>query len=465
MPRFRFAILTLLFSLAPGLVLAQPLQGRVKKILKTHPRVHWGLYAVQAKNGKVLAKWNEEQFFVPASNTKLFSTSLALATFGPEHRLATRVLAAAPPDENGVVNGDLILYGEGDPTLSARNYPYNLREPFGADRLAPLRELARQLKAKNVRLVTGKLIGDDSYFEHNPIPPGWSASDGLYEYGAPVSALSFNDNVVTVKLAPGALSFDPAVPYFSVNDRTVAGERTRVRARRAPGSLTLSLTGTLKADAAYEDDFAVEDPALYAAMAFRVALEAEGIAVQGSTEARHEAAAAPETVELARRESPPMAEILRVADKVSQNLHCEMLLRAAEKRRKLEDFLREVRLDPGKDTYLLDGSGMSRQNLVSPKATVALLKHIWGTPLRDQFASFLPTGATDGTLRRRFNGNEKAKAIQAKTGTLSHVSALGGYAQSKKYGTVIFQIVANNFNEPSSGVLQAIDALALEFAR
>ncbi len=463
MIRCMSAFLLVLLSLAPAT--AQPLQGRVKKILKNHPRVHWGLYAVQAKNGKVLAKWNEEQFFIPASNTKLFSTALALQVFGPEQRLATKVLAADAPDENGVLHGNLVLYGEGDPSLSARNYPYNVREPFGPERLAPLRDLARQLKAKNVRLVTGKLIGDDTYLDHDPIPPGWAAADGLYEYGAPVSALSFNDNVISLRLDNNGIRFDPPVPYFEVRNLTQAGERTRVRARRAPGSLTITLTGTLAPDAHYENEFAVEDPALYAALAFRLALEAEGIAVQGPTEARHERQGPLEAVELARRDSPPMAELLRVADKVSQNLHCEMLLRAAEKKRKLDDFLKEARIDAEKETYLLDGSGMSRQNLVSPKATVALLQHIWASPHGNQFASFLPTGATDGTLRRRFAGNEKAKAIQAKTGTLAHVSALGGYAQSKKYGTVIFQIVANNYHEASAGVLKAIDELALQFTR
>ncbi|MDX2269826.1 MAG: D-alanyl-D-alanine carboxypeptidase [Bryobacter sp.] len=429
-------LLSLSLPLASPLA-AQPLQGRIKKILKLHPRVHWGLYAVQAKNGRVLAKWNEQQFFVPASNTKLFSTSFALATFGPEHRFHTRVLASAPPDENGVLHGNLVLYGEGDPSLSSRIYPYDVRNAYSPDRLAPLRELAAQLKQKNIRLVTGSLIGDDTYFEHRPVPSGWGAGDSQYSYGAPVSALSFNDNAIAWKSENGQIVLDPPLPEYTPS----------LPASRPSG------------------EFAVDDPALFAARAFRLVLEQEGIAVLGPTEARHTPQASPEQIELARRTSPPLDQLLTVANKVSQNLHCELLRRAAEKQQKLEDFLRRAGVNPERDTYLTDGSGLSRQNLVSPVATVSLLRHLWSTPWREQFASFLPTGATDGTLRRRFNGNERARAIQAKTGTLSHVSALGGYATSKKYGTVIFQIVANNFNEPSAGVLAAIDALALEFVR
>lgn len=457
-------LLLLLALLAPA-TLAQPLMGKVKKILKTQPRVHWGIYAVQAKNGKVLAKWNEELFFVPASNTKLFSTALALSTLGPEYRFTTQVLAAALPDENGVLSGDLVLYGQGDPSLSSRNYPYNREEPFAADRLAPLRDLARQLKSRNVKSITGNLIGDDTYFDHNPIPNGWSAGDGLFEYGAPVSALSFNDNALALRLTATGLAFDPPVPYFSVKNNTTPGERTRINARRLPGSLEITLRGTLKPDATYTDEFAVEDPALFAALAFRVALEAEGITIQGKTLARHEAPPTLESVELARRQSPPLAQLLQVVDKVSQNLHAELVRRAAERQQSMDDFLKAAQIDPAKETYLQDGSGLSRQNLTSPRAVVALLKHMYTSPYRDQYAAFLPIGAQDGTLRRRFAGQEKGKLVRAKTGTLSHVTALGGYAQSKKYGDIIFQIVANNFNQPSSEVVKTVDALALLFTQ
>ncbi len=457
--------LLLIFALLAPSALPQPLMGKVKKILKTQPRVHWGVYAVQAENGKILAKWNEDQFFVPASNTKLFSTALALSTLGPDFRFTTQVLASGLPDENGMLLGDLVLYGQGDPSLSSRNYPYNLKEPWSPDRLAPLRELARQVKARNVRTVSGNLIGDDTYFEHDPIPNGWSAGDGLFEYGAPVSALSFNDNSITLKATATGFAFDPPVPYFTVKTQFNPGERTRVSARRQPGSMEITLKGTLKEGATYENDFAVEDPALFAALAFRAALEAEGITVQGQTRARHEAVATLESVELARRESPPLTQLLQVVDKVSQNLHAELVRRAAERKQSMDEFLNAVQIDPDKETYLHDGSGLSRQNLISPRAVVALLKHMWTSPYREQYAAFLPIGAQDGTLRRRFAGSEKAKQVRAKTGTLSHVTALGGYAQSKKYGEVIFQIVANNFNQPSAEVVKTVDSLALLFTQ
>jgi serine-type D-Ala-D-Ala carboxypeptidase/endopeptidase (penicillin-binding protein 4) len=455
--------ITFILLLASLVSLAQPLSPRVGSIVRQNQRVHWGIHAVQLKTGRVLASVNAEQFFIPASNTKLFSTAFALTALGIDHRFSTRVMASTAPDSSGTLTGNLILLGGGDPTFSSRRYPYDRENPFDSDLLLPLRQLARQLKDRGVRHVQGNILGDDTEQDFDPIPNGWSADDGLFEYGAPVSALSFNDNIFSLTLNPQGLTLNPPVEYFTILDQVdrAPGDPRRIRIDRQPGSRTVQLTGRLNGNGrAYENDLAVDDPALYAALAFRQVLIEEGIRVDGTAQARHIKPTAEESIELARRESPPLPQVLQVVNKVSQNLHAELVLRAAQKKMPFKDFITLAGIDP-KDISLEDGSGMSRLNLISPKAVVQLLRFIEKQGQLDLFRDFLAIGAEDGTLRNRFDKSPKAKAIRAKTGTLSHVSALGGYAESKRYGTIAFQVVANNYNAPSQEVRTAIDRIAL----
>ena len=449
--------------LTVGLSKGQPLARRIRPVLKQNDRVHWGIHAIQLKTGRILASVNADQFFVPASNTKLFSTAFALTALGPDHTFSTRALAATPLSAEGQLKGDLILYGGGDPSLSSRRYPYNRENQFDADRLSPLRDLARQLKDKGVRHITGRILGDDTSQEIELIPSGWSAADGLFEYGAPVSALTFNDNIFELTLSQLGIALNPPVEYFALFNQISQkpGEPRRVRIDRAPGSRTVTLTGNLRPDSReYVNELAVDDPALYAAVAFRHVLLQEGIRVDGPAQARHIAPIAAETIELARRNSPPLPQLLQVVDKVSQNLHAELMLRAARQKMPFKDFLKLAAIDE-KDVSFEDGSGMSRLNLVTPKAVVQLLRFIEKQGQLPLFRGFLPVGTQDGTLRNRFDKSPKGSAIQAKTGSLSHVSALGGYAESKRFGTIAFQIVANNYSAPSQEVRTAIDQIAL----
>jgi len=453
----------LILLLACHWAAAQRLDVSARALLAKNPRVHWGVHAVQLKTGRVLFTHNADQFFVPASNTKLFSSAFALTALGADYRFSTRVMTATGPDAQGTVSGDLILLGGGDPSFSARRYPYNRESPFLEDRLRPLRELARQLKDRGVRSVSGRIVGDDSLYQFDPVPNGWSADDGLFEYGAPVSALTFNDNVFTLRAGATGIVIEPPVEYFSILNEigNKAGEPRKVVAERLPGSRVLRLAGNLPPAARdYLTDFAVEDPALYAAMCLRQVLIEEGIRVDGTAVTRHLAPAAAELVEMARRDSPPLPELLQVTDKVSQNLHAELMLRAAKQKMTAADFLKLAGIDP-KELNLEDGSGMSRLNLITPKTVVRLLSFMAARGQLDIFRGFLAVGAEDGTLRNRFDKSEQAKQIRAKTGSLSHVSALGGYAESKRYGTIAFQIVANNYNAPSQEVRAVIDRIAL----
>ncbi len=485
------AAVTVCMAQPPAKAPAKSLAREIQRAIEESPvarNAAWGIQAAALPSGKTLFEMNAGHFFVPASNTKLFSTSLALTRLGPDFTFQTRVVTAAPPDAAGVVDGDLLLVGGGDPNLSGRTIPYQMGSGAG-DGLAALSDLAAKVAAKGITRITGDVVGDDRYYVWEPFGDGWGIDDPVFDYGAPVSALSLNDNAFTLRLDAGAapgdlasITLNPPVAYYTIHNHirtTAAGER-HVHYSRAPGGMTLELWGTIPLrDKGEILSLGIEDPARYAAIAFRQLLQARGISVIGNAVARHflpfEAAdlkqAAPVApdlgVELARRVSAPLLEDLRVTAKVSQNLHAELDLRAVGKARRnigsveagleeLKAFLTEIGV-PATGYNINDGSGLARLNLVSPATVVHLLRFMYNSPARDNFLSILPVGGQDGTLNSRFSSPDLLGRIHAKTGSLTHVSALSGYAQRPRGDWIVFSILVNNYNGPTGEVRAVMD--------
>jgi D-alanyl-D-alanine carboxypeptidase/D-alanyl-D-alanine-endopeptidase (penicillin-binding protein 4) len=443
-------------------------------------RANWGIRVVSLGNQSVLYQRNATKYFTPASNTKLYSSALALLRLGPDYKFATTVMTTAVP-VNGEIRGDVRLVGGGDPTISWRKYPYEkggIHEPP----LAGIEGLADQVLAKGIRRITGGIVGDDTAWPWDPYPPGWAVDDAVWSYGAPVSALTINENTIELRIRaaeseghPARISLTPALEYYWIDNRVVteAGRRAVKIARdgrliRASGRIPINGTDRT-------ETIAIDDPALYAAHALHEALSRRGVAIGGNPSARHrmpEETWAPETggVELAKHESRPLREIVQVTNKASQNLMAEMLLRAAGDGTtqggvdQLELVLSSIGVDR-KGYAIYDGSGLSRLNLISPAATIELLKHMWDSPLRGVFVASLPVGGLDGTLESRFDGRPRGNVVQAKTGSLSHVNALSGYIKSRTFGMVAFSIMVNGSNGPASTIRQAIDTICLEIAR
>jgi len=464
----------------------------IEKLIAASPAsraAFWGIEIVDLKSGRTLFAQNAGRFFVPASNTKLFTTSLALTRLGPDFTFQTRVLADAPPDRSGRIAGDVRLVGGGDPNLSPRPIPYQ-KGPITGDPLAVIAQLADQLAARGVKRIDGNVVGDDSWYVWEPYGAGWGIDDPQYDYGAPVSALTINDNTLTIGVRPGtregdpaAIAVNPPLEYYTVDNRVhtaAPGTAGRIWSHRAPGRYQLELWGTIPLGGRGEElALGIEDPAEYAALALRQALEERGITVAGEAVARH--ALEGETVEpavgeeLARRDSAPLLDDLRVTAKVSQNLHAEMALRSVGRAARgegsvqagleeLQAFLGEAGVGP--EGYgIHDGSGLARVNLVTPHTVVELLRYVYDGPQRENFISILPVGGQDGTLGTRFAGILAASRIHAKTGSLSHVAALSGYAQRAKGDWVAFSILVNNFNGPAGevrGVMDRICSLLLD---
>jgi D-alanyl-D-alanine carboxypeptidase/D-alanyl-D-alanine-endopeptidase (penicillin-binding protein 4) len=482
-------------------LLAAALPERILKLLDSSPAARtafWGIQIVDLATGKTLYELNPDHYFVPASNAKLFSAALSLTRLGADFTFQTRVLAQTPPDELGRIRGWLRLAGGGDPNLSARAVPYRMG-PATGNPLAAIEDLADQLVARGVRRVDGDIIGDDTWYVWQPYAAGWAVDDPQSDDGPPISALTLADNVLTLSVRPGAnigdvaaLSLLPASEFYRIENRvrTVsAGGECRIHFQRIPGSRDAQLWGTIPLrDRGQDLLIGVEDPAEFAALALRTALQRRGVAVSGSAIAEHlfpDALArldqAPEPapltgIELARRVSAPLIEDLRITAKISQNLHAELALRAVGRARRnvgsfeagmaeMKTFLAEAGIDPA-GYNLMDGSGLSRLDLVTPSTVLKLLRYMYDSHGRDQWISILPVAAQDGTLSSRFGGTAAAGRVYAKTGTLSHVSALSGYLHRPDATWVAFSVLVNNYGGRSAaeirGVMDRICNLILE---
>jgi D-alanyl-D-alanine carboxypeptidase/D-alanyl-D-alanine-endopeptidase (penicillin-binding protein 4) len=484
-----------------SLCFAGDLEQRIAALLENRSPAFGtvGIHVADAATGAPLYAWNEDRLLLPASNLKLFTFALALERLGPDYRFSTRVLLEP--------SGDLVLAGSGDPSLSGRVYPYKKDTPSGPP-LDPIEDLAAQIVKRGIRRIDGDVVGDDRLFPWVPYPPSWSVDDTERDYGAPVSALSLDDNTVAITIQPGArpgehasMSMSPPVEFLTIDHRVVTGPRgvspanspaitngPAIRLRHVPGSRQWIVTGSIPAGNPPVTEFLpVDDPAAFAAAALYDALVRRGVAIRGRPVARHRAPGveyvAPVGDEVASRQSPALAELLRVAEKVSQNLHAELILREVGRVRR-QDGTHDGTTEAGLDemSVLLkalerdgrvagahiddgaridDGSGLGRNTLVTPRLITRLLIREYASKDRDVWISLLPAGGEDGTLEHRLCCISEGRGIRAKTGTLSRAIALSGYAGSKTSGTLAFSILVNDFSAPSAEVRAWVDRIAL----
>src|SRR6266699_984716 len=454
---------------------------RAETLLGTGPtsKGEWGLLIVDAESAETLYEQNADKYFLPASNMKLFTTALALAKLGPEYRFHTTLETRGTISSEGVLSGDLALVGRGDPNLSTRKFPYDLKEEFDGSPEKILAELADALVAKGVKKISGDVVGDDSYFPRERYPSGWEIDDMVWEYGAAISAIVVDDNTVTMTLTPGGqsgspveTSESPATPDFHVeNDVTTsaAGAKSDLALTRDPGASLVVVKGIMPAQGAPRKlVLAVEQPAEHAAAVLKHLLEDRGIRVDGVARARHEALrTAADPAVLAEHVSVPLGEAVKLINKISQNLHAEMLLRTVARQGGVwatpddlmkvpQDFYASAGIDPD-DVIQSDASGLSRHDLVTPRAVVALLTYAQSQPWFATYYDSLPVAGVDGTLEDRMKNTPAAGHIHAKTGSVEHVRTLSGFAETPSGRRLIFSFLGNNQGGRNH---EAADALA-----
>ena len=431
-----------------------------------------GVYIVELDSGREVYSRNHESLLTPASVNKLFVAAAALKALGINHRFRTAVCGDTLRMAQGVLKGNLYLKGYGNPDLSKSD----------------LEALAFRLRASGLRWVTGNLVADPSHFDTTSFGYGWMWDEGPYAYNAPISALSLNGNTFELGVRPGPAKGSPVraefrLPssYLALENKattTKAGARGRLKADREPGPKgdKVKLSGTMPLDGGV--DYLVRTvtrPALYCGTVFREVLSASGIVVSGPVAV----GAAPEGLpELTWHLSPPLYQIVRLMNKDSDNFTAEMIYRQLESAARppegdslpseelsamttsrLMEVLKKMGFGEA-DLRMVDGSGLSRYNLCSPEQLVRVLKLVYQDPaLRPELLASLPVSGTDGTMYRRLAQEEYRGLVRAKTGTLTGVSSLAGFAFSPGGRSYCFAIMANNYTSRAAAVRAVQDSL------
>ncbi len=503
-------------------------------------KASWGIWIADASTGETLYEQSADRLFTPASNLKLITTALAATSLPPDFRFRTTLEARGTLSAAGTLTGDLVLVGRGDPNLSNRKFPYAGKVEREGPPEKILAELADAAVAHGLKEIRGDVAGDDSYFAFDPYPAGWTVGDLYFGFGAPVSAIALNDNIVSVEASPGPQVGDPAAlvvspfagdPPFAEEVVTgAAGTPVKFAVVRQAGAKTTLLRGSIAIGApSAKLELAMDDPAEYSARALKILLEARGVHITGEARGIHGAPPkrgdvpelpsvatanhpgqsspvvpiAPDSpsgatatnqsltpsvptptppvaptvdavdhgVVLAEHQSPPLMEMLRVVNKVSENLHAEILLRTVAKEKTgngtiddgikvAGDFLKSVGIADG-DVVQEDGSGLSPANLVTPRALGNLLLWVSRQPWASDYVATLPIAGVDGTLESRMKNSKAAGRIFAKTGSLEHAHTLSGYADTVRGERLVFSIMDSNDAEKGRDATAVIDALCV----
>ena len=444
----------------------------------------WGVKIVSVDTGKTIFEYNAQKFFNPASNAKLYTTALALDRLGPDYRIKTSLYSTARPDASGTLKSDLIVYGRGDPTMAARLN--------GGDYFKGFDPLIAQLTNAGVRRIEGDLVADESYFTGPPFGSGWQWDDLQAYYGAEVSSLTVDDNALDLFVKPAErvgmpcrITTGPPTTFVTFINRTQTapkGSESRIVVYRPVGENIIYVSGSLAIDGSgYYASVAVHNPASLFVTLLKDALVAQGIVVSGRTRVidwkYREVTPVDFTrlIELGSVESMPLGGIVRETLKPSQNLYAQLLLlqvgakvgntsgkkdsiRESETSgsfsttealgiNSMNDFLARIGVKQG---YVLleEGSGLSRLDVITPEATVALLRYASRSSWAEVYRNALPIAGVDGTLQNRMKGTAATGNVRAKTGTLRYVHALSGFVTTAAGEHLVFSIMLNNYNNP-----------------
>ena len=421
--------------------------------------VIWSVLVRPARSAETIFALNSTKLVMPGSNMKLLTLAAAVDRLGWDHRFETRLVTLAPIT-SGVLHGDLIVVGSGDPSISERS-----------DVPGALRAMARQLHEAGVREIDGSVVGDDDAFEDQALGDGWAWDNLPYGYSAPVTALEYNEGSVDLIIRAGGAAGDPVGIQvrpegsgLEIDNRltTVAESGTgMLTLERTPGSSHLIVRGQIPAKAPpFARTASVDNPTAFFAAAFRLALMAEGVQVTRGSLDMDDMIQKPELSQantLVTHVSSPLSELATSMMKVSQNQYAELLLRAIGGRTAAREQLKNAGVPD--DSYIIaDGSGLSRYNYVTDETLVAILQRFYQRPSDGAlFNATLPIAGRDGTLARRLTGTPAEGRVRAKSGTVDNVRALSGYLDDGDGETLAFSMIANNFALPPAQIDAAVD--------
>jgi serine-type D-Ala-D-Ala carboxypeptidase/endopeptidase (penicillin-binding protein 4) len=495
-------------KLTPAATLPE-LQARISGILakpELAPAMV-GLKVVSLDTGRVLFEQNAAKLLRPASNMKLYTIAAALDRLSPDYRFVTSVYASTRPDAAGLVRGDLTIYGRGDPSLAAR---FNNGDYFKA-----IDDLAARIVAAGVKRVEGDLVGDESYFIGPKYGSGWDWQDLTWYYGAEVTPLTVNDNALDLFVKPGPAVGQPALittgppdPLLTIVNKVITsakGLRRELSVHRSLNENTITITGSIPLeDRGYTGGIGISHPALLFVYLLRTSLAQKGVVITGKSRTTGEVSqpqlitgvaisssgsgsgtngsSGPFQNEIATLQSPPFSLIAAQTLKPSQNLYTELILRTMGRvtpppatmpsldqtsenlgLEAVKSFLKTAGIRP-EALVLDDGSGLSRNDMITAEASVQLLQFMSKHRYANVFRDALPVAGVDGTLRNRFRGTAAENNVRAKTGSLSSAASLGGYMTTAAGEKLAFSIMVNNYPRDVDPRSLCIDPITLLLA-
>jgi serine-type D-Ala-D-Ala carboxypeptidase/endopeptidase (penicillin-binding protein 4) len=437
---------------------------------------HWGILIVDPVSGDTLYSRNAGKLFMPASNMKIFTSAVSLARFGPGYRFATP-FAARGRVADGVLVGDLVVTGRGDPSVS---------DHMLGNAMKPLQLIADSIAARGVRRITGRVVAGGNAFPSDVFGFGWSYDDFEDSYSAPIDELLFNEGFSELRVRGNAVPGQPPMvssrpagsfPRVRVLARTVAAakdsaERRRantLRAHKDSSTWEFVLEGTIAAEDSAIVEVTHHDPRTAYLQAVREALRDKGISIEdGATDTT-----APLQT-LATLSSPPLSEILKALMKPSQNQIAEMLFRATalaatgigradSARAVVERQIAQWGVVPT-EAVVRDGSGLSRYDYISPRSTVRVLDAMRRSPHFRAYYDAMPIAGVDGTIRNRMKGTPAEGNVHAKTGSVAMARSLSGYVTTANGKMLIFSFLANNWTVNIRAVERVQDAIAVRLA-
>jgi len=418
---------------------------------------HWGVLIQSLKNGRTIYERNADRMFMPASNEKIPTSAATLIKLGSDFTFQT-IIGNSGYRSDSTIYGDLIIIGDGDPTLSDRIYekPTTVFELW-----------ADSILSFGVNVIDGNIIGDDNKYDDSHLGYGWTFMGLDYWPSAEISALQLNENYIDLQFIPPLTKIDTLqiVPdleseYYKIIDETeiVDTGKTDLNISSNFGQNNIVIKGkVLQGSKKFERSPTITNPTKFYATVLKEVLERKGIKILGHPKDCDDIDNYSDSIRirdtLLVHHSPPMKEMLKVLMKRSQNLYAETMIRILgykksgigsfkEGKKVVEEVLLQFGIE--KDTYaFMDGSGLSRYNFISPNQVVKILKGMRNSPYWDVWYDIQPIAGIDGTLRKRMKGTKAEGNVRAKTGTISNVRGLSGYVSTSEGEEIVFSFLVN----------------------
>ena len=426
-----------------------------------------------AVTGEIIFSHDAERNLSSASVMKLYPTSVALSLLGPCYRYSTTLcLAGEFNSKKGVLDGDVIIIGGGDPALGSEYFSEHYGDVVGT--------WVKALRNAGVRRIKGRVAAAESIYDFNPAPDGWAWGDLGYSYGAGVYDINFNDNKYRI-FVTGKSEGEPAViDSAEIYGRGIkltgslisSGRSNRSDIYTAPYSSSATLTGTVPADSSISMRTSIPDPPLALVRMLDEAMRSEGIDITQKPVSDRVSTDGKRTLIITITDSPPLAEIIKVTNNESVNMYAEAIRKHlgyellgkgtfSAGSAVIRHFLDSIGCEPDK-AVILDGSGLSSNNNISALMTVKLLVHMHNSTVAEPFISSLPMGAVSGTMKNYFLDDVFKERVVAKTGTITSAKSFAGYFTTNSGRRIAFTTFANGFTVPSRMITDNMERIVRE---